>query len=351
MFETARDHVLHYYHRVIADDFLPRLIGEDRVEDIFAKGRDFYFPHGFRGKDGRLRDPFIPVEFAAAAFRFGHSEVRFSYQLRADRRVNLFRTRRSGSGLPAFEPVSRHHLVDWRYFFDIDPVPPPNFNHARRIDPLVTVGLHQLNLTNVVGPADLGSLPARNLARARVFYLPSGQAVAEQILPVLEARGALDGPYARGPRKARTRAGAWQAFLLPPDPRTRHYLRGEETPLWYYVLQEAEAFGISRNLSYAPAFAGREGGTRYQRVSYDVPGGGYGGGGGNSLGPVGGTIVGEVLIGLMEHYKEKTGKGLAYRPYIRGSTSGHGEGYGPGRHRPRYLVRNLLLDAGVVDVY
>jgi hypothetical protein len=347
VFQVARDHVLHYYHRVIAEDFLPRLIGEERVKDIFARGRDFYFPNGFRGKDGRLRDPFIPVEFAAAAFRFGHSEVRYAYQIKQGQRIPLFRIG-GGPRVNGAEPVSRRQLVDWRYFFDLDPVPPPGFNYARRIDPLVTAALHQLNRTHVVGPSDLGSLPARNLARGRVYYLPSGQAVAEQILPALEARGALNGRYARGPRR---KGGGWQAFLLAPDPRIRRYLQGEETPLWYYVLQEAEIFGIHRPLSAEPAYAGPIGGARYQRVSYDA-GRGYGqGAGGNSLGPVGGAIVGEVLVGLMEHFKEKTGKGLAYRPYVRGSTSGPGDDYGRGDDRPRYLMRNLLLDAGVVDIY
>jgi len=360
IFETARDHVLHYYHRVIADDFLPRIIGRDRVEDIFTRGRDFFFAHGLREKDGRLRSAYIPVEFAAAAYRFGHSQVRSFYQLREGRRVSLFGSQ-GGGGLQAFQPVTRHHLIDWRYFFDIDKAPPPAFNYARRLDPLVSAALHQINLNNVVGRRDLGALPARNLVRGRVFYLPSGQTVAEQILPALEARGALGGPYARGPRsKDGYRGGAWQAFLLPPDERTRGFLGPEETPLWYYVLQEAEVFGISRQVSYTGAYTAQyqggshHDGAQWQRASYDggPKGRGFGyGEGGNSLGPVGGTIVGEVLIGLLEHFKEKTGKGLGYHPNIRGSISFVPEGYAKAGPRPRYLMRNLLLDAGVVDIY
>ena len=62
--------------------------------------------------------------------------------------------------------------------------------------------------------------------------------------------------------------------------------------------------------------------------------------GGYSLGPVGGTIVGEVLTGLLEHYREKTGKGLAYEPQIRGSVS-----------QGRYTMSNFLVDAGVAEGY
>jgi hypothetical protein len=350
IFEKARDHVLHYYHRVIAEDLLPWLIGYQRTADLFSRGRDFYFPRGFREKDGRLRVPFIPVEFAVGAFRYGHSQVHSSYQLRADYRVSLFKGH-GGNGIQAFQPVTPRQLIDWRYFFEIEEAPPPGFNWARRIDPLVTPALHSLHRTAAVGPADLGSLPARNLQRGRAFFLPSGQAVAERMLPVLEARGALRDGYDRGGKGD----GGWQSFLLPPNDRTRYYLGGEETPLWYYVLQEAEVFGVSRGVYYTPAYAApfergpRIGRGPYEPVSYGPRRGDYGGDGGNSLGPVGGTIVGEVLVGLLEHFKEKTGKGLAYDPEVRGSSSGYAQGYGRGRGGPRYLMRNFLIDAGVVE--
>jgi hypothetical protein len=339
--------VLHYYHRVIAEDFLPWLIGRERVHDLFARGRDFYFPRGFRGKDGALRDPYIPVEFAVAAFRYGHSQVRSSYQIHRDYRASLFS--RHGGGLPAFQPISRRHLVDWRYFFEIEEAPPPNFNWSRRIDPLVTAALHELHRANVVGPKDQGSLPARNMQRGRVFFLPSGQAVAGEILPVLEQRGVLDGRYG-GKGYGRSGPGRWEAFLLPPNERTRYFLGGEETPLWYYVLQEAEVFGVSRRVYYTPAYAApSRGGSRLEPVGYALGRQEYSEGG-RSLGPVGGTIVGEVLVGLLEHFKDKTGKGLAYQPEVRGSTSVYG-GYGKGGDRPRYLMRNFLRDAGVVESY
>jgi hypothetical protein len=351
IFTAARDHTLHYYHRVIAEDLLPWLIGYKRTADLFERGRDFYFPRGFREKDGRLRDAYIPVEFAAAAYRYGHSQVKSYYQLRGDYKISLFRGA-GGNGIQAFQPVTRKQLVDWRYFFEIEETPPPGFNWARRIDPLLTPALHTLHRAGAVGPSDLGSLSARNLMRGRAFYLPSGQSVAERVLPVLDARGALRGDYGSG----RKDHGGWQAFLLPPNDRTRHFLGNEDTPLWYYVVQEAEVFGISRGVAYTPAYAGpfqggpRRGRGSYEPVSYDPGprGRGYGGGG-NSLGPVGGTIVGEVLVGLLEHFREKTGKGLAYHPDVRGSSSGYAEGYGRGRGGPRYLMRNFLIDAGVVE--
>jgi hypothetical protein len=344
IFERARDHVLHYYHRVIAEDLLPWLIGYPRTADLFARGRDFYFPRGFRGPNGALREPYIPVEFAVAAYRYGHSQVRSTYQLREGYRASLFSGAGGRGGITAFSPVTRRELVDWRYFFEIDETPPPGFNWARKLDPLTTPSLHRLHRTGAVGPRDLGSLPARNMQRGRVFYLPSGQTLAERMLPVLAARGVLGA--SEGGRPGSYRNG-WQALLLPPNDRTRYFLGPEETPLWYYVLQEAEVFGVSRGAAYNPAYAVARGGGGYERIAYAGERGrrsdGYGGG--NSLGPIGGTIVGEVLVGLLDHFRERTGKGLAYQPEVRGSLSARPGG------RPRYLMRNFLVDAGVVALY
>jgi hypothetical protein len=61
--------------------------------------------------------------------------------------------------------------------------------------------------------------------------------------------------------------------------------------------------------------------------------------------------VGEVLTGLIDHFREKTGKGLDYHPQIKGSNSvlgGLPEKYGSDH---RYLMRNFLIDAGVVEDY
>jgi hypothetical protein len=62
---------------------------------------------------------------------------------------------------------------------------------------------------------------------------------------------------------------------------TLHDLGFKQTPLWYYCLEEAQTFGS-----------------------------------GNKLGPVGGRIVAEVIVGLLEEYRNRTGKGLDYLPTV-----------------------------------
>jgi Animal haem peroxidase len=350
IYGIAHDHVVHYYHRIIAEDFLPHVIGPDFTDAFLKKGREFFFPDGFRDEEGQYRKPYIPVEFAAAAFRFGHSQVRDAYVLREGTVFDLLSDERGGPR--AFQPVTPRFLADWRYFFEIGRERPEGFNYSRLIDTELVRSLHRLNVSNAVGKNDLGSLAARNLVRGKTQFLPSGQAVAERVLPVLQERG-LIGQGGYGPR-AGAYAEGWRAYLLPPSERVKYYLGNADSPLWYYVLQEASAFGTRPQPYSAPddedeAVSGGDyrpyrnrGSWHNASIRYE---GGRGGRyddaeGGYKLGPVGATIVGEVLTGLLEHYRETTGKGLAYEPQIRGSVL-----------KGRYTMANFLVDAGVAERY
>jgi hypothetical protein len=351
IYGIAHDHVVHYYHRIIAEDFLPRIIGRDYTAAFLTKGRAFFFPNGFGG-NGPYSKLYIPVEFAAAVYRFGHSQVRDEYQIRRGAVFDLLSE--DGRGPHAFQPVTPRFLIDWRYFFDIGHERPDHFNYARKIDTELVRSLNRLNFSNAVGKQDLGSLAARDLVRGKTLQLPSGQSVAERILPVLQQRG-LIGQGGYGPRAGGYEEG-WRAYILPPSDRARYYLGDAESPLWYYVLQEASVFG-TYNAPYSEPTDGDddevsgEYGPRRHRDSWQNASVKYRDGrpyargydnadGGFKLGPVGATIVGEVLTGLLEHYRETTGKGLAYQPEIRGSVS-----------KGRYTMGNFLVDAGVADAY
>jgi hypothetical protein len=132
-------------------------------------------------------------------------------------------------------------FVDWRTFFDLGPTPPGHEDLGaspkpnKRIDSKLSSILFDL-------PAVAGgprSLAQRNLLRGLTFELPSGQRVARAMgLSRLKREELAD--------------------LLPLG-------FDEDTPLWLYILREAEVLAE---------------GTR--------------------LGPVGGRIVAEVLLGLLE---------------------------------------------------
>ena len=284
IFEEARDHVIHYYHRLLIEDFLPQVIGVQLTKQIAQDGRRFYFADGFyNNKNSTIRRPFMPIEFSVAAYRFGHSQVRQSYTLNETRQdVDLFNS--ETGGLRGFRPIEDQNVIDWRYFFAVDgsSVEPQK---ARRIDTKLPAHLFKLHEVGVVPSDDLGSLAARNLNRGRIYRLPSGQQLAEYM----------------------------ELKSIPADDDVKSTLVIEETPLWYYILQEASHVQATwkDNLAVEKKGSGQAEVDPEQKSGYGLkqtPGGTKEFG--NILGPVGGTIVGEVIIGLVDHYRESTGKGL-----------------------------------------
>jgi hypothetical protein len=71
VFAKARQLTTWHYQWLILNEFLPLFVGEAMVKTILKDGRRYFTPR---------RDPFIPVEFQGAAYRFGHSMVRPSYR-------------------------------------------------------------------------------------------------------------------------------------------------------------------------------------------------------------------------------------------------------------------------------
>jgi hypothetical protein len=224
LFEGARESARWHYQWVVLRDFLPRLIGPELVDDLLGSGPRF-LPAG-----GPLT---IPLEFADAAYRYGHSQIRHRYRPNAaSDPLPLF------PDLVGFGPVPAARAVDWALLFDLPGRPPAQ--RAKRIDGRLARSLIELPLA-ITGEVEVDayhSLAVRDLQRGLGTGLPSGEAVARRI-----------GVEPLHPDEVGLAAGGWEG----------------ETPLWFYVLKEAEA---------------REAGER--------------------LGPVGGRIVGEVLVGLVD---------------------------------------------------
>jgi hypothetical protein len=226
-FSETQRRVRWHYQWVIAHDYVPRMVGEE----TFAKICDV--------EQGRIVDidrrhykpktiPYMPVEFSAAAFRFGHSQVRGIYNLSnivTDRPIFLPGPLQSETqDLRGFRPLPLQWTVQWPLFFPIEGSTP---QPGRLVDAKLVPGLFDL-------PDNGGSLAFRNLKRGQVLGLPSGQDVA---------------------RALRVDRILTSAELEAPEP----------TPLWFYILKESELVAQGKH-----------------------------------LGPVGGRIVGEVLLGLVE---------------------------------------------------
>ncbi|HEY0407798.1 MAG TPA: heme peroxidase family protein [Pyrinomonadaceae bacterium] len=233
LFERAQECVIKHFQWIVLHDFLPRIIDEAKLNDaINAESAIF----------SDAKEMFMPVEFSGAAFRFGHSMVRNSYELNmlhnsdGSGKVSIKEffelTNFSGGHKAALE---NQWVVDWRHFYDFGGVEEvagnPKLNLAKRIDTAFNLNIE--GLSNYPHPQDKSyrPLPVRNLIRGHALGLPSGQAVADYMLrsghavKLITKEILLDSPHA--------------AVL------SKHGF-AERTPLWYYILKEAEQNGGSR---------------------------------------------------------------------------------------------------------
>jgi hypothetical protein len=196
LFDDARRALVWHYQWVILHDFLPTLVGVERTTTALNDGPRFYHPQG---------EPFIPVEFADAAYRYGHSQIRADYQVReGGRRFPVF------PDLAGFRFLAPEHSVDWRLLFDVPGQPAAQ--RAKPIDGQLPPSLMQLpeSITGAVDIAAYRSLASRDLQRGLGTGLPSGEAVARAVGAKTLTREELA-------------LGDWQG----------------ETPLWLYILREA----------------------------------------------------------------------------------------------------------------
>ena len=219
--DRARITLTWHYQWIVLHDFLPRLVGADLVEQVLAEGCRWFRP--------QPRQAYIPLEFADAAFRYGHGQIRHTYRLvDGGPEVPLF------PDLVGFGPLPRDRRLDLTQVFDVPGSPPAQ--RAKRLDGRLAASLIALpeKVTGAVDDAAYRSLAVRDLLRGRSTALPSGEAVARLV--------------GEAPLRADELEPSWPGG----------------TPLWVYVLKEAEHRG-----------------------------------GGDRLRPVGGRIVTEVLVGLL----------------------------------------------------
>lgn len=338
--EEARELTIHHYHRMIEEDFLSRIVSAERVRDIREKGRLFYFPNGFDGADGWPAEPFIPIEFAVAAYRFGHSQVAGRLPLRDGPSggaagavtATLFGPlqARNGDLVPsAFQPTRTARArfaggrpgssskasvaLDWARLVPLRAS--VDAEKALKLDTVLSAPLADLGGAGVVGAGEV-NLASRNLNRGRTYRLPSGQDLARLIVHRLIEQRSL-GAYGIEEDEYDERDALFERLVLDADDRVRTTLVLSKTPMWFYILQEAAEFGIAETMEgdgvamlaplpskLAPPTEAGDG------VAAASNGDATNKAAGAVLGPVGGTLVGEVLLGLIDHYRLTTGGGI-----------------------------------------
>ena len=252
IFAEAKRLTVWHYQWMILNEFLPLFVGPAMVNDILNNGRRFYQP--VKGEAA------MPVEFQGACFRVGHTMIRPSYRanLKGDNGKPFFGFIFDPSlgdllSAPGKDPNdlrsgfrAPRRFIGWQTFFDFKD---GEVKRNKQIDTKISTPLFTLPLGAIASHKAPIALMQRNLLRHMTWSMPSGQAIA----------------------------GAMGVDRLSGDDlkELKTYGVGLElnTPLFYYMLKESALVpnsDIGKNT------------------------------GGFHLGPVGGRIVGEVVIGLLQ---------------------------------------------------
>ena len=162
----------------------------------------------------------MPIEFSVAAFRLGHSMIRRDYSWNKEfddgsgALFLLFAFSGTSGDLGNGVRLPSNWIADWRRLYQFEQaalqVPANKFNHARRIDTLLSNPLKELppgsfGASSPPSDAIQANLAFRNLARAKMVELATGQGMAAR----LQSKGVAVTPLT----KAQIRDGAGGASL------------------------------------------------------------------------------------------------------------------------------------------
>ena len=243
-FAKARRAVVKHYQWMIRHDYLPRICEESVVDDVFTNGRKVFEPSASTSLATTM-----PIEFSVAAFRLGHSMIRSEYEWNAIFQDGggtldaLFSFSGTSGNLSENNRLPGIWPADWRRLFDFPAAghanlaaPPGRFNRAMRIDTRVVNPLNKLPL-GALGlkkkPKDKLelNLAFRNLMRGRMVKLATGQDMVGR----LKDRGVTVNALT----KQQIVGGNGGADLSSLTAAQRNAVAAN-TPLWFYVLREAE---------------------------------------------------------------------------------------------------------------
>jgi hypothetical protein len=295
-----------HFHSVVLHDYLQRLIDPAVYADVMAHGRRIIHP-------GRITESSfrVPIEFAAAAGRYGHSMIRGQYNWNdihrdADFENFYLLSHRNSEPNPKgvkMTKLPREWIIDWARFYDfrefLGGISPPGM--TKKIDTRLTAALRNLperirehpEGAPPFPPGATFNLASVTLLKQRHFEMASAQRVIELMNADLgeQAITALTEDQISSSDTPEL-AAVFEKF---PELRRK-------TPIWFYVLKEAELSGQ-----------------------------------GNRLGPMGSRIVMETIHASVDASQVSILHDAAWSPSL------------PRRETHRFTMPDLIVFAGNVD--
>jgi hypothetical protein len=250
-FEEARALVTRFYHWIILRDFLPRLLDREVLRQVVEEAQT----------GPLLAKRRVPVEFTAAAYRFGHSMIRQCYDYNRNfgkessfglmAELGMLFMFSSKGRLASGEALPSHWVAEWQRMVR----PSDQLFFSSAIDSFIANTMNELHRPHGA-PMYFRHIGTRNLMRGFMRRVPSGQKLARAMghdpLPATALRLS-------------------DAHLESLEARDRELIAESKytsrTPAWYYFLCEAKA---------------KHNGQR--------------------LGPVASDIIARTIIGLMQRH-------------------------------------------------
>ena len=291
-FTEPRRVMRQHYQYLVIHEFLMQVADKKIVKDILKDGTRFFKP---------FEEPFfMPLEFAVAGFRFGHTMVRSDYDFNLNFNTSgepntfpatlplLFTFTALSGELGNFDTLPENWIIEWENFIGNNPR-----SKARLFDTKLANPLFQLRRVDGQAEVGLGAMLAvRNLLRGYLLRMPTGQAVANAMgLTPMTADEIKD---VAAEVAAQPGGESQLDVVIDGGFQTR-------TPLWYYILAE-DAFHSK----------------------------------GKHLGPVGSTLVAEVLIGLILKSENSILRNRLWEPTLPQANNG------------KFTLEDLLRFAGVL---